>query len=200
MLQADLSAPLATVLGASIGLVGVLIGGLLTVWHQRRLERDKASYVRSDTRAKETSAAAQQLAISMASAVHSACWLTWLAGTRPDALTQGRIDKYDEEQHATLPKVLGYLSTLSALDPGLYAALRPEADELFKIDAEIGEIGLEFSKDPLDTARRLAEYHPRMLAMEREIPERLGGVLGDRLQMPVATRLPASHTTPKSAG
>jgi hypothetical protein len=56
-----LTAPIATILGAVVGLAGGVIGGLLTVWHQRRLERDKAMNARADALAKELAGAVQQL-------------------------------------------------------------------------------------------------------------------------------------------
>lgn len=59
-----LTAPVATVLGAVVGLTGGVIGGLLTVWHQWRLERDKAMNARADALAKEFAGAVQQRTIS----------------------------------------------------------------------------------------------------------------------------------------
>jgi hypothetical protein len=85
-----LSAPVATVIDAVVGLSGGLIRGLLTVWHQRGLERDRAINARADALAKELSTAVQQLTISIACAIHSMCWLTWLAAARPDQLTEDR--------------------------------------------------------------------------------------------------------------
>jgi hypothetical protein len=59
-----LTAPVATVLGAVVGLTGGVIGGLLTVWHPWRLERDKAMNARVDALAKRFAGAVQQLTIS----------------------------------------------------------------------------------------------------------------------------------------
>jgi hypothetical protein len=126
--------------------IGGAIGGLLTVWHQRGLERDEQSK-RADALAKELSTAVQQLTISIASAIHSMGWLTWLAAARPDQLTQARIDKYDDEQHSTLPKIFGYLATTAALDTTLYELLRENVQEIFALDAEIGKASRFFKED-----------------------------------------------------
>jgi hypothetical protein len=102
---------------------------------------------RADALAKELSTAVQQLTISIASAIHSMGWLTWLAAARPDQLTQARIDKYDDEQHSTLPKIFGYLATTAALDTTLYELLRENVQEIFALDAEIGKASRFFKED-----------------------------------------------------
>ena len=180
-----LTAPIATLLGAGVGLAGGVIGGALTVWHQRRLERDKAVNARADAVAKELAGGVQQLTISIASALHSMCWITWLAANRPERLTQKRIDKYDAEQHATLPKILGYLSTTAALDLELYHKLRPRVDEIFRLDAAIGKAGLSFKEDAAAAARALASFYLEMTEMERQLPLLLGDIVGKRLRAPI---------------
>jgi hypothetical protein len=171
-------------LGALVGLTGVVIGGLLTVLHQRRLEKDKALNARADALAKELAGAVQQLTISLASAVHSMCWLTWLAATRPDQLTQMKIDKYDDEQHVMLPKILGYLSTTAALDVKLYHTLRERVDEVFGLDAKIGEAGLSFKENPAASAAKLAAYFVESNKLERQLPRSVGDIVGARLRTP----------------
>ena len=195
-----LTAPLATALGALLSLTGVLVGGGLTVWHQRRLEREKIENARADAIAKELSSAVQQLTIHVASAVHSMCWLTWLAARRPDQVTQERIDKYDAEQHITLPKILGYLTTTAALDAQFYDKLREQADEVFRLDAEIGEAGLAFVTNPSGTATALAAYYEPMLLLERRLPVTLGNVVGARLSAPLHNREQSTRLTSVAAG
>jgi hypothetical protein len=112
------------------------------------------------------------------------CWLTWLAAARPEQLTQARIDKYDEEQHATLPKILGYLSTTAALDSILYHMLSEHVDEVFRLDAEIGRAGLSFKEDAGAAAKELAAYYVKMTELERQLPWSLGDIVGKRLRAP----------------
>jgi hypothetical protein len=51
--------------------------------------------------------ALQQLILTIASSVHSMCWLTWLANTDLAKVTKARIDQYDNEMHKLLPQFLG---------------------------------------------------------------------------------------------
>ena len=113
------------------------------------------------------------------------CWLTWLAATRQDQLTQARVDKYDDEQHATLPKILGYLSTTAALDSELYQMLRNRVDRVFRLDAKIGTAGLSFKDDASGAAQALAAYYVRMSKLERQLPRSLGDIVGARLRSPI---------------
>lgn len=179
-----LTAPIATLIGAIVALSGGIAIGLLTVWHQRSLERDKAGNARADALARELAGAVQQLVINIASALHSMCWLTWLAAARPDQLTQSKIDKYDDEQHETLPRILAYLATTAALDMKLHDELRKTVDEVFDLDSEIGRAGLNFRDDAAGTARTLATYYEKMRDLERNLPRSLGDVVGTRLRAP----------------
>jgi hypothetical protein len=164
----------------------------MTVWHQRRLERDKALNARADAVVKELAAAVQQLTISVASALHSMCWLTWLADTRPDQLTQARIDKYDDEQHINLPRILGFLGTTAALDLDLYQQLRVHVDEVFRLDAEIGRAGLEFKDAPDAAATQLGSYNQQTTQFEKRLPLLLGDIIGGRMRSPQSNATEAS--------
>src|SRR4051794_2714118 len=115
-MEPSLTPPMATVLGALVGAGAGIAGALLTTWLQLRLERRRSHQTREDAIAKELSGAVQQLTIKMASSVHSMCWLTWLAESGPDRVQQANLDAYDTEQHKFVPEILGYLSTVAAVD------------------------------------------------------------------------------------
>jgi hypothetical protein len=170
----------------SAALLGVLLGGALTSWNQGRLEREKRRHARGDALAKELLTASQQLTISVASSLHSMCWLCWLAATGPEKLTQVKIDQYDEEQHETLPKILGYLSTLAALDLQLYDMLRPHVDKVFALDATIGESGLAFSADSPGATAALAEHYRSMVDLERKLPRVFADTVRMRVESPLS--------------
>ena len=180
--------PMGTVIAGLTALVGVVIGGLLTVWHQRQLEKDKAENARADALAKELAAAVQQLAISMASAVHSMLWLAWVAHARPDRLSQVRIDKYDDEQHVSLPKILGFLSTATALDTKIYAPLRKRVERIYGYDVAIAAAGLRFKDDPVGAAKELGALRDELIEFEHELPLAIGDIVGERLRDPNAGR------------
>ncbi len=91
--------PYSTVLGAVIGATAAILAAALTSWRllhleririteNREFERSRLESSREDVLSTELADAVQQLAIKMATALHSMCWLTWLARTAPDQVTK----------------------------------------------------------------------------------------------------------------
>jgi hypothetical protein len=193
-----LSAPIATVLGALVGATAGISGALLTTWLQLRLDRRRAAQTRDDSVAKAFAEAAQQLTIKMASALHSMCWLTWLAVNRGDRLTQANLDAYDAEIHKLLPEVLGYMSTVAALDSEAYEQLVPHVNELFALDGRIGQAGLHLDRDREKSIRQLADCYEPMTDFEHRLPRLVANIVGERLRTPAtaAVRPTASRGLP----
>jgi hypothetical protein len=64
--------------------------------------RGKSSTSREDVISTALSEAVQLLTMKMSTALHSMCWLTWLARTAPERVTKQRLDLYDDEQHKSV--------------------------------------------------------------------------------------------------
>lgn len=127
----ELSTPTATILGALVGATAVILTTIVTTLWQHRteqkriletrnLERSREETSRVDVISTEVAGAVRQLAIKMSTALHSMCWLTWLARSAPDQVTKAKLDLYDSEQHKTLPEIGGYSTTVAALDQNVY--------------------------------------------------------------------------------
>ena len=184
--QADantLAAPYATIIGAVVGATAGIVGALLTAWSQRLLERSRSKTAREDAVAKELSAAVQQLTIRMESALHSMCWLTWYAYVgRGDRLTQKRLDAYDRELHKTLPEILGYLSTVAALDMSTHDKLRPHVSKISELDVRVAKAGLLLNTDRERMLKELSSSYQQMVDMEMQLPKTIGDIVGERVR------------------
>jgi hypothetical protein len=128
--------------------------------------------------------AVQPLAIKMSTALHSMCWLTWLARTAPERVTQARIDLYDDEQHKTLPEISGYSMTVAALDKEVYKKIEPLVFAIYILDGEIGEAGLLLDDEPDEMLRRLVEADRKMVEFELGLPGELGDIISNRVREP----------------
>lgn len=192
---ANITPPVATLLGALVGATVGIGGALLTTWLQLRLDRRRTAQAREDAIGKEFAAAVQQLTIRMASALHSMCWLTWLAVNRGDRLTQSNLDAYDAELHKLLPEVLGYMSTVAALDQGVYEKLVPHVNELFTLDARIGSAGLSLDRNREAAVGELADCYEAMSDFEHRLPLLVGNIVSDRLRQPSPAAARTRHSS-----
>ena len=199
MEPSSLTAPIATVLGALVGASAGISGALLTTWLQLRLEQRRSRQSREDAIARELSGSIQQLTTRMASSVHSMCWLTWLAATRGDRVTQANLDAYDAEQHRILPEILGYMGTVAAVDVGVYQALKPHVDEIFMLDGRIGSIGLSLDRDHETAVRELAGCYLTMTRLEQSLPTVVGNIVSERLREPTGGTGRRSVPPPRSS-
>jgi len=158
------------VLGALIGASAVVGGALLNNQRQARLEREKWLRGLSDAFDKDLRSAVKELATELAKAAHSMCWLCWLARYGPSRLTQERIDKYDEEIHALLPRIFGLHAVIAGMDQKVHADLAPLVDLAIEIDATIGAAGLQFVSGKPESALELAKCLDESIALEKELP------------------------------
>jgi hypothetical protein len=188
--------PGVAILGAIVGATAAIVAALITSWRllkvervrseeARDLERIRSEEARAQRVAEELSAAAQQLTIKMSAALHSMCWITWLARARSDRITQDRLDAYDSELHELIPEILGYLSTVAALDMSLYRRLQPLAYNIFSLDAYIGFHGLALDENPDSTIRALNDAYEGMADLELQLPNIVGDVVSGRVENPV---------------
>jgi hypothetical protein len=188
--------PGVAILGAIVRATAAIVAALITSWRllkvervrseeARGLERIRSEEARAQRVAEELSAAAQQLTIKMSAALHSMCWITWLARARSDRITQDRLDAYDSELHELIPEILGYLSTVAALDMSLYRRLQPLAYNIFSLDAYIGFHGLALDENPDSTIRALNDAYEGMAELELQLPNIVGDVVSGRVENPV---------------
>jgi hypothetical protein len=188
----------ATVLGAIAGATAVILGANLTSRRQlqgvrmtleenRTLEDARLRTSREDLIITAPTDAVQPLAMKMSTALHSMCWLTWLARTAPERVTKERLDLYDAEQHKTLPEIGGYSTTVAALDKGVHEKIEPLIKEIYDLDWVIGEAGLLLDNDRDEMIRKLVKADRVMVKVELELPGKLGDIISDRVREPPVT-------------
>jgi len=177
-----IDAPTATLLGALVGAASGITGGLITVWLQLRLERAKWPKAREDALVQDLREAIQQLTVRMAAALHSMCWLTWIAEERVSRITVERIKSYDDELHKLLPEIMGFLSMVAALDKDAYTRLSPIADKIYEVDYEIGQASLLFEESPSEGGIALARCYRKASFVERQLPKQIADIVSDRIE------------------
>lgn len=160
----------APVLGALIGALAGIGGGLLTGQRQARLEREKWLRGVHDAFANELRSTVKELTTDLASATHSMCWLCWLAKHGADRLTPLRLDAYDEEMHRLLPRIAGLHAMIAGMDREVHLRLRDLVDHVYKLDALIGQAALSFASGQPASATELAAHHDVSLKLEEELP------------------------------
>jgi hypothetical protein len=111
---------------AEAGLYGVAIGSGFTIlksWidgrSQARLEKAKAEWSRDNAVATELRTHVATVARELFAAQHSIEWLCSKTDGNSE-LTKEDVERYDTEIHATFPKLLGALATVSSLNERAY--------------------------------------------------------------------------------
>ena len=109
---------------ALIGIISSAFVAWVTARLTWRLELQRWKRARDDTLTADLRNGLQQLILTIASAAHAMCWLTWLANADPDKVTESRIDQYDNEMHKLLPQLLGQHALVASLRPQATMSLR----------------------------------------------------------------------------
>jgi hypothetical protein len=164
---------------ALIGVVSSAFVAWITARLTWRLELQRWKRARDDVLTADLRNGLQQLILTIASSVHSMCWLTWLADTDPTKVTKARIDLYDDEMHELLPQLLGQLALVASLRPQTYWIFKDLIDELFDADRSIGAAALRVVPGEPETVASLSGLHERSLSIEERIPEVVRSVLED---------------------
>lgn len=172
----------AIVLGAGIGALAGITGGMLASWRQTQLEREKWLRGRDDVLANELRVSLQQLTVKLAGAMHSMCWLTWLAKQAPQRLTENRITEYDNEMHELLPQITGLHAMVAALDRASFDRLSGLVERVLVADERIGRASLEFMTGSSDSATALAACFEETMLLERTIPQVVADVISPKTQ------------------
>ena len=168
---------LASLLGAAIGATAGITGGALTAWRQGQLEQAKWVRARKDAVASDLRTTLQQLAVKLAAAVHSMCWLTWLAKASPGRVTQERIDAYDREMHELLPQITGLEAVVAAIDQSAYTRLAAVVARVVEADWVIGHASLEFKPGDGRSAEALAACDSATQKLHRDLPIALAQIV-----------------------
>jgi hypothetical protein len=57
------------------------------------------------------------------------------------------VRRYDEEMHQLAPQILGQLAVVAMLSPEIHVQLSPLAEDVFDLDAKVGEAVVLAEKD-----------------------------------------------------
>jgi hypothetical protein len=151
--------------GALIGGASILVAGLLEARRQRLAEQRK-----------EVQLAVASLTRTLGEAAHSIQWLAWKAKFTPRELNEAAIASYNKEMHRSLPKILGDLAVVSALDIDLFAKMVALAKELYELDAAMAMAAADFGSNPARSTLLMAQHVEPTLTFYRELNERVAGI------------------------
>jgi hypothetical protein len=164
---------------ALLGIVSSAFVAWVTARLTWRLELQRWKRARDDTLTADLRNGLQQLIMTIASAAHAMCWLTWLANADPDKVTESRIEQYDTEMHKLLPQLLGHHALVASLRPQVYNVFKDLIDEVFFADRLIGEAALRVVPGKTVTVAALSDLYERALSIEEKIPKVVYSVLED---------------------
>ena len=156
------------IVGALIGAAGALAATLIASRRERAAEYKK-----------EVRLAVAELTRSLGTAGHSIDWLTWKAQFTDTGYSKESIGQYNAEMHKELPKILGDLAVVSALDRDVYLKVRPLVRELLTLDAAVAKETVTFDADQTASAQAVAKYLEGANEFSATLDERVADILKD---------------------
>lgn len=166
---------------ATAGLIGVGVGGIisaitaigtsmLTTRNQLRLEKAKAELTRQDALLKDLRSSIAEVVRDMLSAYHSMEWVSWYATKGSDLINEDLISQYHKEIHMIIPRMLGSLAVVAAIDKATYEELTILAHRLQQIEDRIAEAFIKYKRTPEESLSALAECHKDAFALHKSLP------------------------------
>jgi hypothetical protein len=168
---------------AIAGLLGAFIGGGLALlkplvdgWSNRKLEREKAAWVRDNTVATEFRSHIAAVAREVLSIQHSMEWLC-SATDAGGELTPAVMANYHVEIHSATPKLLGALATVASIDESTYENLSKLADDVFDLDSKLAAALRGYLDSPSLTSQAVASLRAPITKLYKQLPKRIAAVM-----------------------
>lgn len=140
------------------------------------IEDIKASVARRSTLDSELREAVRQFTIAAGGLLHSLCWLTW------DCTTRNRLDsemtsRYDTEAHLLLPQIMAQLAVVAMLDRQVHDKLLPLSQDIYSIDAKVGNAVALTETDLERGLQQLRIYHVEGNELDAKFRENISNLL-----------------------
>ena len=134
------------------------------------VEDIKAGTARRTSLDTELREAVRAFTVAVGALVHSICWLTWDCKERR-RLDPEMVRRYDDEMHELAPQILGQLAVVAMLNPNIHAKLSPLAEDVFDLDAKVGEAVVLAEKDLEAGLVKLCDRHKNGSDLEARFRE-----------------------------
>jgi len=168
----------AGLIGAAIGGGVAIINSLVTGWNQRRLEKAKVQWAREHAVETELRAHVATVARELLAAQHSMEWLCSLTDGQA-TLSPSDVERYHAEIHATFPKLLGALATVSSVSDRSYRDLAGLADQVFAVDGAIADALRGFRASPPTASAQVAKQRAAATKLYRDLPISVARIMKD---------------------
>jgi hypothetical protein len=164
---------LFSLIGGLLTIVAGIVSGVLAARWQSKIEAAKWKRQKRDTFESELLNNVKEFTISIASALHSMCWLCWLAEYGPERLSGRNIKLYDKEMHVMLPKIAGISAVIAGMDYQVYEKIMPVVTDIYRLDSAIGRAGLEYQECQPSTGKALAILLEKSIRLEQTFSHRI---------------------------
>jgi hypothetical protein len=173
---------------ATAGLIGTAIGGGVTILTSlvnshslRRLEAAKAEWAQASLVDTELRSHVASVARELLAAQHSMEWLCSLTDGGA-VLAPTAVDTYHAEIHATFPKLLGALATVSSLHDRASQDLLGLGDKVFAIDNTIAGALRGFPASPSTASLEVSKQRASATALYKSLPVSIARIMKDLRQ------------------
>ena len=160
-------------IGGLLTIAAGIVSGVVAARWQSKIESEKWIRQKGDTFESQLLNNVRDFTTSIASALHSMCWLCWLAENGPERLTRMNIKLYDEEMHVMLPRIAGISAVIAGMDYQMYEKIMPVVTDIYKLDVAIGLAGLEYQECQPNTAKALATHFQGSVQLNNTFSHRI---------------------------
>ena len=173
----SMDAAIAGLVGASIGALTGLLGGLIANWNQQRADLTRWRQARADDLWKEERRSLIELTNLMAEGCQAVIWLTWSATVKPaDAIGQ-EASEYDARMRILLPRLFSAQAAASGLSDEAFVKIAPLVERILALDTAVGGACTLLGAEPNEAVFLLRSYVEPANQLMRDM------VLGVRSQL-----------------
>jgi hypothetical protein len=164
-----MDAALAGLLGASVGAIAGILGGLVAGWQQRKSDALRWQQARADDLRREERRSLLELTSLLAEASQAAAWLSWAATIKSADALKAEASEYDVRMRAIMPRLFSAQAAASGLSDESFSQMDPLVDRLLSLDSDLGEVSLRLETEPAVAQQELKDFKKPAYDLTRDI-------------------------------
>jgi hypothetical protein len=164
-----MDAALAGLLGASIGAISGVLGGLVAGRQQRKLESVRWKQARADEVRIEERRSLLELTKLLAEGYQAASWLSWAAEVKPIDAVKADANDYDTRMRTLLPRIASAEAAASGLSDEAFARIDPFVERLLILDTKLGAASVRLDDEPENALRELTLLQDEASQLYRQV-------------------------------
>ncbi len=165
-------------IGAAIGAIAGVLGGLFAIRAERKLEYQKWVRGREDDVRRDVRLAVAEVANKLAALAHAVMWFTYKTVATKQEPSPSILETFDKEVHELTSNLVGAQIRLAELDSSLYKQITPFVSDAINLTERVFE-GTSLMRENTDHGiQALSECNQAALKFIKTLPQQIANLIG----------------------